>query len=57
VAQAGLVYAGERLALTVPAFAAIAMALTGVWLGVAGLLAAERRRREGRASAARADCA
>lgn len=32
VLQAGVVYAGERAALTVPGFAAVNIALTGAWL-------------------------
>jgi AAA family ATP:ADP antiporter len=39
VAQAGLVFVGERLAFSVPAFAAITAALAASWLLVAGLLA------------------
>jgi len=42
VAQAATVYVGELLALTVPAFAAINVALTGAWLLVAGLLGSTR---------------
>jgi ATP:ADP antiporter, AAA family len=45
VAQAGLVFAGERLAFSVPAFAAVNVALSGAWLVVVGLLAALRARR------------
>jgi ATP:ADP antiporter, AAA family len=45
VAQAGLVFAGERLAFTVPAFAAVNVALSGAWLVVVGLLVAVRARR------------
>ena len=33
VIQAGLVFAGERLALAVPAFASINVVLAGAWLG------------------------
>ena len=36
--QALIVFAGERLALVVPAFAAVDVALAGVRLGVVGLL-------------------
>jgi AAA family ATP:ADP antiporter len=39
VTSAGLVFAGERLALTVTAFAAANVALAGAWLLVAALLA------------------
>jgi AAA family ATP:ADP antiporter len=42
VASAGLVFAGEQLALSVPAFAAITLALTGAWLTVVRLLASSR---------------
>jgi AAA family ATP:ADP antiporter len=45
LASAGLVFAGERLALSVPAFAAITLALTGAWLGVVRLLASTRAER------------
>ncbi len=36
--QAGIVFAGERLLLTVPAFAAINVVLVAGWLGVVALL-------------------
>jgi AAA family ATP:ADP antiporter len=45
VTQAGIVFAGERLAFTVPAFAAINVVLAGGWLIVVGLLTAARARR------------
>jgi ATP:ADP antiporter, AAA family len=45
VLQAGLVYAGERLALAVPAFAAINIVLVGLWLGVVALLNRQLRAR------------
>jgi ATP:ADP antiporter, AAA family len=45
VTQAGIVFAGERLALTVPAFAAINVALAAAWLVVVGLLTTARARR------------
>jgi AAA family ATP:ADP antiporter len=38
VIQAGLVYAGEALALAVPAFATINVVLAGAWLGIIVLL-------------------
>ena len=38
VVQAGLVWVGERLALAVPAFAAVNLALVGLWFGVVVLL-------------------
>ena len=43
VLQAGLVYAGEALALAVPAFATINVVLAGVWLGIVALLNREMR--------------
>jgi AAA family ATP:ADP antiporter len=43
VLQAGLVFAGERLAFTVPAFATVNIVLAGAWLAVVGLLNAELR--------------
>lgn len=45
VASAGLVFTGERLALSVPAFAAIIVVLTLGWLGVVVLLTALRAQR------------
>lgn len=47
VLQAGVVFAGERLALAVPAFAAINVALSGVWIGVVVLLNVALRRKAG----------
>ena len=38
VLQAGIVFIGERLALTVPAFAAVNVVLVGGWLAVVALL-------------------
>jgi AAA family ATP:ADP antiporter len=38
VIQAGIVFAGEKLLLTVPAFAAINVVLVGGWLAVAAML-------------------
>jgi len=38
VIQAGIVFMGERLLLTVPGFAAINLVLVGAWLAVVGLL-------------------
>jgi AAA family ATP:ADP antiporter len=38
VVQASIVFAGERLAFTVPAFASINVVLAGAWLGVVVLL-------------------
>jgi ATP:ADP antiporter, AAA family len=43
VLQAALVFAGERLAFAVPAFAAINVVLAGAWLGVVALLNTELR--------------
>jgi AAA family ATP:ADP antiporter len=45
VLSAGIVFAGERLALTVPAFAAVTLVLAGAWLGVVGLLNVALRRK------------
>ena len=45
VLSAGLVFIGERLALSVPAFAAIVVVLTAVWLGIVALLSALRSQR------------
>jgi AAA family ATP:ADP antiporter len=45
VLQAGLVFAGEKLALTVPAFAGINVVLAGAWLGIVVLLNRELRRK------------
>ena len=36
--QAGVVFVGERLLLTVPAFAAINLVLVGGWLGVVAMI-------------------
>jgi ATP:ADP antiporter, AAA family len=38
VVQAGIVFTGERLALAVPAFAAINVVLVGAWLAVVGMI-------------------
>ena len=38
VVQAGVVFVGERLLLTVPAFAAVNVVLVGAWLAVVGLI-------------------
>jgi ATP:ADP antiporter, AAA family len=45
VAQAGIVFAGERLAFSVAAFAAVNVVLVGGWLAVVGLLEVVRVRR------------
>ncbi len=45
VISAGIVFVGERLALTVPAFAAINVVLAGGWLTVVGLLNVSLRRK------------
>jgi len=42
LASAGLVFVGEQLVLSVPAFAGITLALTGAWLGIVRLLASAR---------------
>ena len=44
-ASGGLVFVGERLALAVPAFAAINVVLAGAWLGVVALLNVALRRK------------
>jgi ATP:ADP antiporter, AAA family len=46
VTQAGLVFVGERLALSVPGFAAVNVVLVGMWLTVAGLLNVALTRKE-----------
>jgi AAA family ATP:ADP antiporter len=43
VVQACLVFAGERLAFTVPAFASVNVALAGAWLGIVVLLNRQMR--------------
>jgi AAA family ATP:ADP antiporter len=45
VMQAGLVFAGEKLALTIPAFAGINVVLAGAWLGIVVLLNQQLRRK------------
>ena len=45
VLQAGVVFVGERLALAVPAFAAITLVLAAAWLGVVALLNVALRRK------------
>ena len=45
VIQAGLVFVGERLLLTVPAFAAINVVLVGGWLVVVAMINASSRRK------------
>jgi AAA family ATP:ADP antiporter len=45
VVQAGIVFAGERLAFAVPAFAAINVGLAGVWLAIVVLLNRQRAHR------------
>ncbi len=45
VIQAGIVFVGERLALAVPAFAAINVVLAGAWLAVVALLNVALRRK------------
>lgn len=51
VTQAGIVFIGERLALSVPAFAAINVALAGSWLIAVGLLTTLRAHRIASSSA------
>jgi ATP:ADP antiporter, AAA family len=45
VLQAGIVFAGERLAFAVPVFAGINVVLAGAWLGIVVLLNRELRRK------------
>jgi AAA family ATP:ADP antiporter len=45
VISAGIVFLGERLALAVPVFAAITLALAGVWIGTVALLNVALRRK------------
>ena len=45
VLSAGIVFAGERLALAVPVFAAITLVLAGAWLGTVALLNVALRRK------------
>lgn len=45
VLQAGIVFAGERLAFAVPAFATINIVLTGAWLSVVALINLSLRRK------------
>ena len=45
VIAAGVVFVGERLALAVPAFAAVNVALAVVWMVVVGRISPENRRR------------
>ena len=46
VVQAGIVFGGERLMMTVPAFAAVNVALVAVWLAVVAMLNATRANQE-----------
>ncbi len=52
VIQAGIVFAGERLLLTVPAFAAVNLVLVGGWIAVVRMINATTARRAEKASAA-----
>jgi AAA family ATP:ADP antiporter len=45
VASAALVFGGERLALSVPGFSAVTVALTAAWLGVVTVLTSVRAQR------------
>jgi ATP:ADP antiporter, AAA family len=45
VLSAGIVFAGERLALAVPAFAAVTLVLAGAWLGIVAALNAQLKSR------------
>jgi AAA family ATP:ADP antiporter len=46
VASAGLVWTGERLVLSVPAFATIVLALAGGWLAIVAMLNAQLARKQ-----------
>ena len=46
VASAGLVWTGERLVLSIPAFATITLALAGGWLAVSAMLNKQLARKE-----------
>ena len=52
VIQAGVVFVGERLALAVPAFAAVNVVLAGAWIGVVVLLNHALRRKAAEARSA-----
>jgi ATP:ADP antiporter, AAA family len=54
VLAAGVVFVGELLAFTVPAFAAVNVGLATIWLLIIGRLAPENRRRMAAAQAAKA---
>src|SRR5262245_22220890 len=54
VIQAGIVFAGERLGMAVPAFAAVNVVLVGAWLGIAAMLKATRDARDAAPAAAAA---
>jgi len=45
VASAGVVFAGEQLAFSIAAFAAVNVALAAAWLGVVGMLTVAQARR------------
>jgi AAA family ATP:ADP antiporter len=45
VVQAGVVFAGERLAFAVPAFASVNIVLAGAWIAVVALLNVTLRRK------------
>ena len=51
--SAGVVYIGERLLLTVPAFATITLALVGGWIGVVALINLHTGRESGEAAGER----
>jgi AAA family ATP:ADP antiporter len=52
VIQAGIVFGGERLALTVPGFAVLNVVLVGAWLSVAAMINLNLRRKARDAKAA-----
>jgi AAA family ATP:ADP antiporter len=46
VVQAGFVFGGERLALSVPGFAGLNVILVGLWLTIAGIINLNLRRKK-----------
>ena len=53
VIQAGVVFVGERLMLTVPAFAVINVVLAGCWIGIVTMLSSASRQRTAEVPAVR----
>jgi len=52
VVQAGVVFARERLAFTVPGFAALNVVLVGAWLAVVAMINLDLRRKARESKAA-----